>query len=50
MSERTWNIRRYAEDEEFREKLDAILPLARSLALKGDIEKAEFSTDITEYV
>ena len=28
LSERTWNIRRYAEDSEFREKLNAILPLA----------------------
>lgn len=28
LAERTWNIRRYAEDSEFREKLNAILPLA----------------------
>lgn len=26
MSERTWNIRRYAEDEEFREKMDYVIP------------------------
>ena len=31
LSERTWNIRRYAEDEEFKEKLDAVLPIARAL-------------------
>lgn len=31
LSERTWTIRRYAEDEEFRTKLDAILPIVRKL-------------------
>ena len=31
LSERTWNIRRYAEDGEFREKLNAVLPLADAM-------------------
>ena len=32
VSERTWNIRRYAEDSQFRDKLEHILPLARKFA------------------
>jgi len=32
LSERTWNIRRYLEDGEFRAKLDSLLPLARVLS------------------
>ena len=31
MSERTWNIRRYAEDEEFREKLDSVIPRIKTI-------------------
>ena len=29
VSERTWNIRRYAEDNQFREKIEHILPMAK---------------------
>ena len=37
LSERTWNIRRYDEDAEFREKLNAILPIAdRMLKVKHE--------------
>lgn len=31
MSERTWNIRRYAEDEEFREKLESVVPRIKTI-------------------
>ena len=31
LSARTWNIRRYEDDEQFREKLNAILPLVDKL-------------------
>ncbi len=31
LSERTWNIRRYAEDDEFKEKLDALMPVSKKL-------------------
>ncbi len=34
LAERTWSIRRYAEDGEFREKLNAILPLAHKMLEK----------------
>ena len=34
MSERTWNIRRYAEDEEFREKMDYAIPRIQKIIEK----------------
>lgn len=34
LAERTWNIRRYADDAQFREKLDYVLEMAKQLAVK----------------
>lgn len=34
LAERTWNVRRYADDEQFREKLEYVLELAKTLAIK----------------
>ncbi len=34
LSERTWNIRRYADDNQFESKLEAVLPLAEKLAVR----------------
>lgn len=34
LSERTWNVRRYATDEQFREKLEVLLPLVDKLIKK----------------
>ncbi|MBE6687734.1 MAG: hypothetical protein E7588_00465 [Ruminococcaceae bacterium] len=34
LAERTWNIRRYADNEQFREKLEYVLEMAKTLAVK----------------